>query len=173
MNKDNIYIRKLEKEDWKLLRTIRIEAVKSHPNFFLDNEERTKRKRKKDWQEFFIDKSKCAIFGLFDNDTIIGITGAFRWRESPDDTVILGMSYIRPEYRGLRLSRLYYEERLNWARSQKGIKRIIVSHREGNTSSKAANQNFGFKYYETEEISFGDGSKGNDIRYELLIESEH
>lgn len=165
---NNYSIRQLNSDDWQLFREMRLRAVSEFSNYFLDNASNCEARDESFWREM-LSKDDCAIFGLFDKNTHIGITGAFRWKESREDTVILGMSYLLANYRGRGLSRLFYEARINWAKEQKGINRIIVSHRQENAASKAANQNFGFQYYESEEITFGDGSKGLDIRYELKI----
>ncbi len=161
-------IRQLGSDDWQLFREMRLRAVTEFSNYFLDNAANCAARDEAFWRDMLTNKD-CAIFGLFDGDTHIGITGAFRWKESREDTVILGMSYLVKDYRGRGLSRLFYEARINWAKEQEGINRITVSHREENAASKAANQNFGFTYYETGEVTFGDGSTGQDIRYELKI----
>lgn len=168
MTKEEIYIRKLEEKDWKLFRAMRIEATYAHANFFLDSGEVSEAKEDQFWKDRLTDQNG-AIFGLFDGDNLIGITGAFRFRERPEDTVILGMSYIKPDYRGRGLSELFYKERLDWSRHQSGIARVIVSHRKENAASKAANQKFGFIRYGEDEVTFGDGSRGMDIRYELIL----
>ncbi len=166
INKE-IYIRRWLENDWMTLRRMRIEGVTVNGEFFLFSAETEAARDKSHWVNMLADQNKCALFGLYDRDEAIGLTGAFRWKESPEDTVILGMSYIRPVYRGRGLSAMFYESRINWAKEQDGITRIIVSHKDGNTASRAANQRWGFKHYETETITFGDGSTALDYRYEL------
>ncbi len=165
-----IHLRRWSAEDWETLRRMRIEAVTAHSNFFLFSAYVESARDESHWVTMLSEPNKRAVFGLYDGEDCIGLTGAFRWKESPEDTVILGMSYIRPEYRGLGLSALFYEARIAWAKSQDGITRLIVSHKHGNDSSRAANQKFGFQHYETEPVTFGDGSTALDYRYELKLE---
>ncbi len=165
-NKD-ITIRRWSADDWEIFRRMRIEAVTEHSNFFLFSAETESARDTSHWINTLADREKCAVFGLYDREDCIGLTGAFRWKESPDDTVILGMSYIRADYRGRGLSAKFYEARIDWAKAQDGITRIIVSHKDGNNASRAANQKWGFKHYETDTVTFGDGSTALDYRYEL------
>ena len=74
----------------------------------------------------------------------------------------------QPKYRGRGLSKLIYEARLDWARIN-DYERVIVAHRNGNDASRAANQAFGFKLYESEKIEWFDGTKDLDCRYELFL----
>ena len=79
------------------------------------------------------------------------------------------MSFIHPDYRGRGLSELFYQARIDWARSQEGITRVIVSHRDGNEASKAANQKFGFVATDSTETVFPDGVLAKEYNYELKI----
>jgi RimJ/RimL family protein N-acetyltransferase len=111
-----------------------------------------------------------AIFGLYDHETLIGSTAAFTDRaDETGKTCFLAGSYIREEYRGHGLSKLFYEARIGWAKSHGGFNTITVGHREGNEASRRANQKFGFQFKETIEKQWGDGSTGTLHVYELRI----
>lgn len=170
MKKDigNIYVRKLEKEDWADFRSLRIEAVKENPHYYLDSPSNAEARSSDHWIRS-IENPEGSIFGLFDEAEIIGLAAAFRMAGEFSDAVKFTMGYIRPAYRGLGLSVLLYDARFDWARAQEGIVRVIVSHREGNEASRAANRKFGFLPYDSGEIVYGDGSRGIDIRYELRL----
>jgi RimJ/RimL family protein N-acetyltransferase len=58
---------------------------------------------------------------------------------------------------------------MDWAKSQDGIKRILISHRQDNDASKATIQRLGFQFYEKVEITYGDGTTDYSYRYELKI----
>lgn len=168
-NTDGIHLRRWGIDDWEAFRAIRLEAVTAHSNVFLSNADSEAAKDASYWQNTLADTWRGAVFGLYDGDTVIGLTGAFRHRDHLADTVILGMSYIRAEYRGLGLSKLLYAARIAWAREQEGIKRIVVSHRAGNDASRAANQNFGFVETGTDSITYGDGVTAQNVLYELRL----
>jgi predicted acetyltransferase len=77
-------------------------------------------------------------------------------------------SFIKPSHRGQRLSKLFYKTRLAWARAQ-GCTSIVVAHRVGNLSSKAAIQKSGFIYVGSENVEWPDGVFAEELRYELLL----
>ncbi len=167
MELDKIYIRPFRKNEWEIFKGKRLQALKDMPNVFLSTYGAAAAQRDEFWQEM-INSDREEIFGLFDGERLIGITGVFEnWRDKSGRTANLGMSYIDPGYRGRGLSRLLYQARIDWARA-KGYEKITVGHREGNETSKAANQKFGFVFYEKEEIEFPDG-RAMDYRYELKL----
>ena len=114
-----------------------------------------------EWQERI--KYPRAVFGLFENDQMIGMTSILLLNEREG---YLGQSYIRKEYRGLGLSVLLYKIRMAWA-SKLQLKQLKVSHRESNTISKAANQRSGFKYSYRESANWLDGTT-EDVLYYVL-----
>ncbi len=167
MDLTNIYIRPFQKDEWELFKAKRLQALKDLPHLFLSSYGATAAQRDEFWQEMIAGENE-EIFGLFDDQKLIGITGVFKnWRDASGITAHMAMSYIDPEYRGKGLSALLYQARIDWARA-KGFKKITVGHREGNEASKAANQKFGFVFYEKEEIDFPDG-RALDYRYELKL----
>ena len=164
----NIIIRGFEAPEWKALRDIRLKALKENPSLFLGSYAREAGLPDSYWQDM-IARKNGKVFGLFDHEDVIGVTGIFRSDKDPSGkTARMSMSYIAPEYRGRGLSKLIYEARLDWARSN-DFERVIVAHRNGNDASRAANQAFGFKLYESEKIEWFDGTKDLDCRYELFL----
>ena len=166
MNDEKIILRQMSEDDWEIFRSIRLEALKEHPCLFLKSYDKEKTQEEEYWRNY-LRGERGAVFVLEDNGIPIGLTGAFRYSGIPEDTVSLGMSFIRSEYRGRGLSGLFYEARINWAKNQSGVNRIIVAHRAGNEASKRANQKFGFTLYEVKEIDFPDGSRDDEYKYEL------
>lgn len=165
---ENISSRKLNEEDWQIFRDLRLKALKAMPSIFITTHAEEAKVSEEEWKTR-LSTERGSLFGLFDADRLVGITGSFRWLKSPEDTVLFGMSYIEPEYRNQGLSKMIYAPRFAWARAQSGIDRIIIGHREGNEASKAAILKWGFRFYEKEEITFGDGSRAYDHRYELNL----
>ena len=164
---NSIWIRPFRKDEWQDLKAKRLQALKEMSHLFLSTYGAAAAQRDEFWQDM-IGAEKSEVFGLFDNGKLIGITGVLEnWRDPSGKSVNMGMSYIDPEYRGQGLSQLLYQIRIDWAQA-KGFEKITVSHREGNEASKAANQKFGFVFYEKEEIDFPDG-KAMDYRYELKL----
>ena len=165
-----ISIRPFEPAEWKLFRDFRLNALQAAPGSFWGTYEDAMAKADEVWQDYMRRDATQQVFGLFDEDRLIGITAAFRHRGDPSgETAILAMSYIEPEYRGRGLSRLLYRARLDWIRAQPQLRRVVVSHRESNEISRAANQHFGYKYTGREPHTWPDGLTEDELFYELLI----
>ncbi len=168
MTEENYFIRGFRDDEWKLLRDKRMEAMLENARFYTGTYE-IEAAHAESWWRDGISRKDGKIFGLFAGLKLIGITGVFRNKhDASGNSAILGMSYIERAYRGRGLSALLYEARLDWARAA-GYERVIVSHRDGNEASKRANAAFGFKWYESEEITYGNGDRALDHRYELAL----
>lgn len=67
--------------------------------------------------------------------------------------------------------RNFISTRIEWAKLQPTVEKIIVSHRASNASSKYANQKHGFVMtHKTGEV-WTDGATEDEIFYELKINS--
>ena len=77
------------------------------------------------------------------------------------------MSYIEPAYRGRGFARLFYEARLDWARSRGAFKRIRVSYRRSNEVSRRANQRYAFAETDALQRMWPDGMQDDEVVYEL------
>jgi RimJ/RimL family protein N-acetyltransferase len=165
---DDIRLTPFTLDDWEDFRAIRLEALNAHPNYFLWKYEECVDQPKSFWLER-LSYPRQEISGLYDGNTVIGLTGVFTHRDYPDGkTADFGMSYIRPAYRGEKLSRLFYEARIAWARAN-DFDRIIVSHHAENIRSKNAMLRFGFVPIGSHERTWPDGSVAMDVEYELKL----
>lgn len=118
------------------------------------------------WRDMLTNPT-AAIFGLFDDDEAIGITGAFTDRDDPGGTTAsFGMTWLAPGYRCRGLSRLYYRERIAWARAT-GHARIRVGHRASNLASGQAMQSAGFLPIGRRPHQWPDDVVEDEILYEL------
>ncbi len=166
MELDRIIIRSFETEEWAALKSMRLRALQEHRDVFSGRYEDAVSQPDDYWIEM-IGATNGRVFGLFDGEKLIGITGI--WRDKNSATVAgLYMSYFDPDYRSFGLSRLMYKTRIDWARSN-GITEIYVSHREGNDASKAANQKFGFQLTRIDEVEWPDGKIAKDYVYKLVL----
>ena len=120
-----------------------------------------------DWRAL-LSPERQQIFGLFDGDKLIGISGVFTSREDAAAAHLI-MHFILPEYRGRKLSRLFYEASLDWARSRKTFRRIVVAARESNAPSLGAMSAAGFQPTHRETHTWPDGATEDEIWYELRL----
>ncbi len=161
--------REIRIDEWMAFKNLRLEAVRENESRYTASYAREEAQQDTHWQSM-LSASTGRIFGLYDFGDLIGITGVFTdWKDASGRTAILGMSYIRPAYRGLKLSRLLYQARIDWAKQSGLFDHITVGHRLENEVSRRANQAFGFVYTDTEECTFGDGSTGKLLHYEMRI----
>lgn len=168
----NIFIRQIDESDWQEFREIRLKALKSDPKVFGSNYEREKTYSKQDWKKWVGAKNQ-AIFFIYDDEMPIGMTGIY----IPQDTVtkttaILWGSWLESDYRRKGVSRLMYKARIDWAKQNKNLRRIEVSHRESNLASKYANQKHNFKQIKEEDKKWHDGIMEKDVIYELNLKTQ-
>ena len=165
IEKNGFKIRALRTDDWQLFREVRLRALKSEPGKFGSNYQKELHYSEDEWKSWFDQYDRCT-FGLFKDEKMIGVTGIVTSKEDPNNAALIA-SYIDKEYRRQGLSRLFYEARLRWAAAQPHLKKVLVSHRESNTSSGAANQAFGFIPIGRRSKDWPDGAKEDEILYEL------
>jgi RimJ/RimL family protein N-acetyltransferase len=152
-----------------IFKEFRLQALKVAPGVFATSYEEAVTRSPEQWQTT-IRGPVHQVFGLFDDERLIGITAVFTSRDDPSgETAELAMSFILPEYRGQGLSRLLYETRLDWIRAQPQFRRVIVSHRASNEASRRANQRYGFLPIGRSTRKWPDGKSEDEIFYQLLI----
>lgn len=165
--KEEYSVQQLSKDDWQILKEIRLEALSLDPQAFGSNFERESSYDEVRWREFIGMSTDRAFFILKDGSVVIGLTGIIRSREEPEEAILIA-SYIRKEYRRIGLSLMLYEARLNWAKTE-NLSAVIVSHRESNRASKMANQKFGFQYTGEQNKIWADGVTEKEIFYRLAL----
>jgi len=161
-----ITVRQLELDDWRAFRDIRLQALSESPgNFFraLADEKAASDNR---WIDL-LSSDRQALFGLFEDDRLIGITGVFTSQNDPTSAEF-GMTWLDPAWRGRGLSAIYYRERITWARSR-GFARIKVSHRRSNETSRHAMLAAGFREIGAEPHLWPDGQEDDDVHYEMVL----
>ena len=169
-NMNSISIRALNPDEWAIFRDLRLHALKSAPGVFATAYDDVASKLPEHWRAT-IQGAGNQVFGLFDDDRLIGITAVFTWNEDPlQQTALLAMSFILPEYRRRGLARLLYEARLEWIRAHPQFRRVVVSHRASNEASRRAMQQFGFVRTGSRPQTWPDGDTEDEITYELCIE---
>lgn len=164
-----IEIRQINESDWLQFSRIRLTALQSDPQVFGSNYEREAQYVEEDWRSRLRDPAS-AVFMLFERETTVGMTGVTIDRnDESGKTAVFWGTWLAPQYRGRGLSELIYKTRIDWAKQNPNIEKIIVSHRESNLPSKFANQKHGFKFTHSIEKQWIDGKTENEVFYELFI----
>lgn len=166
---DELTVRALALAEWELFREFRFAALKDAPGAFATSYVQAAERTPEIWQSLVTGPTN-QIFGLFDGDHLVGITGAFA---SPDDrsgeTATLVMSYLVPAYRGRGLSRLLYAAALDWTRAHPRFRRVIVAMRASNAASRRACERHGFAPVRTATRTWPDGATEDEMIYELRL----
>lgn len=166
----NISIIALTPADVQAFKTIRLNALKAHPGVYSGKYEDAVTWPDSEWLGELDQKGKC-IFGLYDDEKIIGITAVFTWREDPTkESGILAMSYIEPDYRNRGLSRHFYEARIHWALQHLPWKKLVVSHRDGNEPSRRAMLAHGFEFTHKTRKVWPDSIEADEYHYMIDLE---
>lgn len=165
----NISIRQTTENDWREFAQIRLKALETDPSVFGSNYKSESKMTEADWREKLRAKDN-AIFLIFADETPIGMTGvSINWNDPTKKTALLWGSWLAPDFRRKGLSELMYKTRINWAKQQPTVEKIIVSHRASNVSSKYANQKHEFVLTHKTEKVWTDGATEDEIFYELEI----
>lgn len=160
--KSGIYnIRQLLEKEAALYKSIRLEAIQTEPAMFRCTTPAEADLTDAQWSERI--KDPRAVFGLFANNELVGMTSILLLNEHEG---YMGQSYVRKEHRGKGLASLFYKIRMAWA-SARQLNQLSVSHRESNLISKAANQRFGFQYSHRESCNWLDGTT-EDVLYYVM-----
>lgn len=170
MSPDNIHIRALNPEDWRIVKDIRLEALQLHHGTFGGSYDDEVKKPDDFWRETLSGGNK-QVFGLFDDDKLIGITAAFTHREdSSGQTGLLAYTFLRPEYRGRGFSNLFYEARIAFAIQHLEWKKLAICHRDGNEPSRRAMFAHGFEFTRKNSKVWPDGAEADEYHYMIDLE---
>lgn len=162
-------VRPLAAAEWESFRRLRLTALETSPGVFSGAYEGAIKRPDDAWRSL-VSGPGHQVFGLFGGRNLVGITGVFASKEDPTgETAMLAMSYISVEFRGLGLSRLLYEARLDWIKAHGQFTRVLVSHRESNEVSRRANQRHGFVLTHKKERKWPDGATETEVFYELKL----
>jgi RimJ/RimL family protein N-acetyltransferase len=160
-------LRQFVPADWQHYKAIRLEALEKEPGVFCASYAEQSAFPDEHWQQRLSD-DRFAYFGLYCEDELIGMSGIACIAGNDEEAELIA-SYIKQAHRGIGLSGLFYQARIDWAYSRR-LKRLFVSHRASNIASKRANQNFGFLFTHSVPRVWPDGAWENNLYYELILE---
>lgn len=165
----NIVIKKFNESDWQLYKEIRLQALRSDPEVFGSTFEKESATEESHWRSG-LNNPDVAIFGIFDDTQIIGMTGvAIDRNDLHKKTAILWGSWLNKNYRRQRISEEMYRVRIDWAKEHATCEKILVSHRASNLASKNSNQKHGFIFTHTQDKEWPDGTMDQELVYELNL----
>jgi RimJ/RimL family protein N-acetyltransferase len=166
---DDYSVRTLTPEDWQDFAHIRLEALQIYPQNFGSSFKNESQNTQIEWQKW-LGFTDGRVFGLYLGTLLVGITAIRPLKEDPTTGFMIA-SYIKAEHQGKGLSEKLYKTRIDWALAHSPWTRLITSHRDGNESSRRANQKHGFTYTHRVGKTWADGSVNDDIYYELDLKT--
>jgi RimJ/RimL family protein N-acetyltransferase len=146
-NAMTIDIRKLTPEDTEAYRACRLDALRDSSQAFASSYEEEVQMSDNTIRGRFADHPKeSAVFGAFDGERIIGLTGIFREeREKRRHKMTIVSVFVQPEYRGKKIGARLMEAALNHARSVEGVECIELGVESTNMPARSLYRSFGFK----------------------------
>jgi RimJ/RimL family protein N-acetyltransferase len=170
MSPENIHIRALNPEDWRIVKDIRLEALQLHHGTFGGSYEDAVNEADDVWRDTLSGGNK-QVFGLFDNDRLIGITAVFTcYKDLSGETGHMAYTFLRPEYRKRGFSKLFYEARLAFAVQHLEWKKLVIGHRDGNEPSRRAMLAHGFEFTHKTRKVWPDGVEADEYHYMIDLE---
>lgn len=169
MDLSPVTIRLFQPEEAALYKKIRLQALATDPQAFGSSLAKEEAHPDAHWREGLADPDTVAIFGVFHEANIIGMTGIAVLRDDPATAKLWG-SWLMPSWRRQGLSVPMYQARLDWAQRHKTVRRVIVSHRASNAASRAANQKHGFRFTHNDLRDWPDGTREADVFYEYVLD---
>jgi ribosomal protein S18 acetylase RimI-like enzyme len=147
-----ITIRKLTSDDCEAYRSCRLDALRDSPHSFASSyEEEAQMSNEIIHQKFAAHPPESAVFGAFDGERIVGLTGIFREeRKKRSHKMNIVSVFVQPEYRGKKIGSQLMETAIAHARKVNGVERIDLAVESTNTSAKSLYASFGFQSWGTE-----------------------
>jgi GNAT superfamily N-acetyltransferase len=134
-------IRQLREEDWKLLREVRLRALASDPDAFIETHAEASTFPDELWHERATPAADRVSFGLESDGRFDGLVAAFA-ADDPSTVFLVGM-WVAPELRGSGAAQGLVERVIGWAREQ-GFERVCLSVEPANERAARLYERCGF-----------------------------
>ena len=148
---NGINVRHATLADIDSYRALRLEALQNYPSAFGQDYDENLLRPKEYWEKVLtINSEEQALFIAEQNGQLIGMTGIFRSlsRKSFHNATIGGV-YVKPEWRGYRISEALIRSCLDWAK-QHGVAIVKLAVATNNLQAVSCYERCGFTTYGTE-----------------------
>jgi RimJ/RimL family protein N-acetyltransferase len=165
-------IRKLLPDDAEQYQKCRLDALCDAPHAFASSyEEEVTMTLDTIRERFAKHPAQSAMFGAFDEERIIGLTGIFREeRKKRRHKMTIVSVFVQPEYRGRGIGKQLMHAAIAHARTVDGVEQLDLAVESGNTAAIKLYESFGFTSWGTEP-SFAkvDGIDYDEERMSLRL----
>jgi ribosomal protein S18 acetylase RimI-like enzyme len=135
-------IRRVESEDWERLRDVRLRALASDPDAFLETVEEARTFPDERWRERARPSDDDVTFVYGQNEAFAGMVSAFVDDNDPETVHLVGM-WVEPDLRGSGVARELVERIIEWSRGH-GRARVVLSVEAGNRRAARLYEKCGF-----------------------------
>jgi ribosomal protein S18 acetylase RimI-like enzyme len=125
-------IRRVDAADWERLRDVRLRALASDPQAFLETQEHARQLPEAHWRERAMPSEAQATFVEERDGRFAAMVAAFVAND-PETAHLVSM-WVAPEIRGTGVAVQLVQQVLNWAREQKRT-RVVLSVEDGNEAA--------------------------------------
>jgi RimJ/RimL family protein N-acetyltransferase len=143
-----VVVRALQSDDAAAFRTIRLRALKEHPEAFGSSYEEEARLELAEMTRWLSDSSESVMFGAFDGEQLVGIAHLHRSaRVKTHHRAMLGAMYVAPEVRGQGAGQAIMNAVISHARAMEGLEDVVLAVTVGNEAARRLYIKAGFTPY--------------------------
>lgn len=171
----SIIIRKLQPHESAIYREIRLACLKNAPDYFGSTYEEESRMPKLKFESHIESgSSDHFMFGAFDNDTLIGITGFERLpRQRAMHRGEVVQVYVDLSYRGHNVGEGLVRSVVEHAFALDGVEQVQLSLIAGNRAGERLYEKIGFRTYGIQSRYFKIGNRYTDQQFMQLFKNEY
>ena len=135
-----IQVRRLDEQDWKTLRDVRLAALADAPYAFWATFQAESLFGQDEWQRFL---KAAAWWTASRNDRVVGVVAVLRRSETPDEAELIAM-WVAPDERRRRTAVRMLQAACEWARTA-GTQTLTLWVTEGNDPARRLYESWGFQ----------------------------
>ena len=152
-------VRQLNENDGGAFKAIRLEALQVDGRYFGASYEEEAKLTSEQWRQRCRATEDHCIFGLLNNDKLIGVLEATKWPgDKEGKTVLWGAAYVNQNYREKGAATPLYVARLAWSKQRAQFNAAVFFIREGNRRSKEIHEKQGAIHTHDEPKRWADGT---------------
>ena len=171
----DIIIRKLQPHESTIYREVRLDCLKNTPQFFGSTYEEEILNPKFSFETYIeTDSPDHVMFGAFDGERLIGITGFNRMaRKRASHRGELVQVYVEPGYRGQNIGEKLLRHVLEYAFALDGIEQVQLSVIASNQTAIKLYEKLGFKSFGVQPKYFKAGDSYMDQQFMQVFKSDY
>ncbi len=165
------HIRILTREDAEPYQRIRLRALQEHPEAFGSSyESEVQLTLEVVGERLEANRPASAMFGAWSDTQLVGTLHMDRQpRLKTQHRAILGAMYVAPEARGQQIGRALLDAAIAHARSQTGIRQIVLAVTVGNHAARKLYRSAGFVTWGVDPDYLRIGDQFYDIEWMTLM----